>query len=172
MAKYTELYLDYAKGHNAPSSFSLIEGFEELFLKHFCDKEIGFETETLFEIKLDEKADLIMKDYADRISMLASAWTKFEMPAKVVYESSQDTSNIGAQVTNMRELPFNGIKAQPTTINESEASVNSSSRTYNRNESGYTASEAMQALQMLNGQVAHILQKCLSEFDDLFMKVY
>lgn len=173
MAKYTELYIDYVRsGHNAPSSFSLIQGFEDLFLQHFCDKELGFETEDLFEIKLEAKANLVMQDYADRISKIASAWAKFDQPAKTIYESTQDTSNLGEQVTNVRELPFDGLQAQPTTITQSDPTLNSSSRTFQRTEQGYTASENMQALQMLNGQVAHILEKCLSEFDSLFMKVY
>lgn len=173
MANYTELYIDYVKnGHNAPSSFSLIQGFEDLFLQKFCDREIGYETEALFEIKLDAKAKMVMQDYADRISKLASAWAKFDTPAKTIYESSQDTSNMGEQVTNVRELPFNSMQSEPTTITESEPTINSSSRTFQRSENGYSATENLQALQMLNGQVAHILEKCLAEFEGLFMKVY
>ena len=65
MAKYTELLTEYIEnGGTLPTAFSLITGFEDLFIRHFCNYEIGFETETLFAIKLEEKADLYMNLYA------------------------------------------------------------------------------------------------------------
>ena len=86
MAKYTELFAEYIeKGGQLPASFSLILGFGDLFKKHYCDKEIGFETELLFYMKLEEKADLYMQKYADRIALIASAWLDYNAPAKVHY---------------------------------------------------------------------------------------
>ena len=36
MAKYTELFAEYLeRGGTLPASFSLIEGFEEIFKKHY-----------------------------------------------------------------------------------------------------------------------------------------
>lgn len=57
MAKYTELFSEYLEGGGElPAAFSQIDGFEDLFIGHFIDKEIGFETEVLFTIKLETKA--------------------------------------------------------------------------------------------------------------------
>ena len=50
MAKYTTLLAEYLeRGGQLPASFALIDGFEDLFKKHYCDKELGFETDLLFQ---------------------------------------------------------------------------------------------------------------------------
>lgn len=143
MAKYTMLLAEYlAKGGALPSSFALIEGFEDLFIARFCDHEIGYETDDLFKIKLDLKAKLVMQTYADRISARVKYWAKVENPTKVYYEKTTiktnlgaqvksgidttnfgkkeatNTTNIGAQTNKTTELPFNDDEAEPNIINE------------------------------------------------------
>ena len=61
MAKYTTLLAEYLeRGGQLPASFALIDGFEDLFKKHYCDKELGFETDLLFFMKVDELADIYL----------------------------------------------------------------------------------------------------------------
>ena len=69
MAKYTELFAEYLEsGGELPAAFDEIVGFKDLFIGHFIDKEIGFETEVLFAIKLETNANLVIGVYADSIA--------------------------------------------------------------------------------------------------------
>lgn len=45
--------------------------FSDTFILHFCDKEIGFETEELFALKLEARARLILPPFIDKINTLA-----------------------------------------------------------------------------------------------------
>ena len=52
MSKYTETLVEFLEGGGSlPAAFAEIVGFEDLFVARYCDKEIGFETEALFQIK-------------------------------------------------------------------------------------------------------------------------
>lgn len=199
MAKYTELFSEYLeRGGQLPASFALIDGFEDLFKLHYCDKEIGFETEALFQMKLERTARINMPFYADRIRRLASAYYNFDVPAKVRYEiyngvmklgeqngrTTQD-DNLGEQNGTTTELPFDSATAAPSAKTHAEAVNNSGvgtshndertdtdEHTTEHRESGYTPDEAMKAVEFLNSQIEPLIQKLLDEFKRLFMQVY
>lgn len=152
MAKYTMLLAEYLeRGGQLPASFSLINGFTDLFKKHYCDKEIGFETELLFFMKLDEKADLYMQAYADKIQRLATAWNVFDAPVKTRYVvddrtfnagarketfgggarketlsagARKETLSAGAQHAETTELPFDSQNAEPNVLSDTDAYEN------------------------------------------------
>lgn len=85
MAKYTETLGDYLNsGHSLPAIFSQITDFDKYFLARYIDREIGFETETLFETKLEGKALLIIPLYKDRITALNTAITALGTPNKKI----------------------------------------------------------------------------------------
>ena len=68
MAFYTETLREYINnGNSLPESFGLIAqtgyDFNTLFFEHFADREIGFETEELFALKVKKVADLYIPDY-------------------------------------------------------------------------------------------------------------
>ena len=172
MAKYTMLLAEYlAKGGALPSSFALIEGFEDLFVAKYCDKEIGFETDALFAIKLDLKAKLVMQAYADRIAERAYYWAKVENPTKVYYEkttiktnlgeqrksgtdtsnygakSGTNTTNIGAQTNTTTELPFDANNAEPNTIVNNGARSDSVSSSENAHVDSVSSSETIDAVE-------------------------
>lgn len=199
MAKYTELLSEYLeRGGQLPASFALIDGFEDLFKLHYCDKEIGFETEALFQMKLERTARINMPFYADRIRRLASAYYNFDVPAKIRYEKTYGTTkigeqngsttqndNLGAQDGTTTELPFDSATAAPSAkthaeaVNNSgagtshaDAQINSDERMTEHRESGYTPDEAMKAVEFLNSQIEPLIQKLLDEFKRLFMQVY
>lgn len=199
MAKYTELFSEYLeKGGQLPASFALIDGFEDLFKLHYCDKELGFETEALFFMKLERTARINMPFYADRIRRLASAYYNFDVPAKVTYESfdevttlgEQDTSTtqndkLGEQNNTTTDLPFDSTSATPSAKTHSDQVNNSGSGTFhseetinkNRNErqhreSGFTPDEAMRSIEFLNSEVQPLIEKLLDEFKRLFIQVY
>lgn len=173
MAKYTELFAEYLEsGGELPAVFSTIEGFEDLFVAHYCDKEIGFETETLFAIKLEFYANIYVPKYAERITALATAWTNAANPTKVHYERYDTTVNAGAQRAQTTDLPFDATTATPSSVTASDAYTNSDARIINREESGVTVDEAYRVIDKLNDAVKPLVVKLLDEFSPCFMGVY
>lgn len=173
MAKYTMLLAEYLqKGGQLPASFALIDGFEDLFVARYCDHEIGFETDELFRIKLEYKADLIMQAYADKITTRAFYWTKANNPVKSYYEKTQTKFNAGATKSKTTELPIDSETAEPNLINTNDAFENNNLNEVWKNDEGETIDELMRMLDFLNKDVTTLVQKCLDEFKPLFMGVY
>lgn len=172
-AKYTELLYDYLEdGGSLPSSFELIEGFDDLFCMHYFDKEIGFETELIFAMKLQELADIYMQAYADKIALLANAWLGYDAPVKVHYTKEDITFNGGVQHSESTELPINSATAQPSMLNDVDAYENTNSREHTLEESGFTAEEAQKRIEFLTSKVNSLLVELLDVFKSCFMAVY
>lgn len=173
MAKYTETFAEYiASGYSLPAEFADIEGFEDLFKLHYCDKEIGFETEAIFAMKLQEKATLYIPLYVDRLARRATAYLGFDAPAKVRYESINGTITNGAQKGTTTELPFDSATAKPSVINNTDEFANEEERTREERETGNTPDEIIKKIEFLNKSVYSLVEALLKEFDGLFMKVY
>lgn len=173
MAKYTMLLAEYlARGGALPSSFALIQGFEDLFVAKYCDNEIGFETDQLFFIKLDLKASLIMQAYKDKIDARALYWAKVPNPTKVHYELATTNYDMGKQKIKTTELPFDSATAEPNMINENDAYHNEDEREVRHEDNGETLDDVMRMLDYLNKDVTTLIEKCLDEFKPLFMGVY
>ena len=173
MAKYTMTLADYlSKGGQLPASFDLIGGFENHFIGRYCDKEIGFETDALFEIKLEAKANLVMQAYKDKIDARALYWTKTTNPTKVHYEKATTQYNFGEQSNQTAELPFNAPTAQPNVVSKSNEYKNNDERELRVEDNGETLDDVLKMLDFLNKDVETLVEKCLNEFDNLFMKVY
>ena len=173
MAKYTMTLAEYlARGGALPSSFALIDGFENHFIGRYCDKEIGFETDALFSIKLEAKANLVMQAYKDRIDARTLYWAKVPNPTKVHYELTTTNYDMGKQKIKTTELPFDSAEAEPNLINENDAYHNKDEREARHEDNGETLDEVMRMLDFLNKDVTTLIEKCLNEFETLFMKVY
>ena len=101
MAKYTELLAEYLQsGGQLPAAFDTIDGFSDLFIGHFCDREIGFETPKLFEIKLETRANLVIPIYKERIDQLMQFDTMFNEPTKTSTRSgNEETTRSGNEET-------------------------------------------------------------------------
>lgn len=165
MAKYTELFAEYLEGGGElPAAFGEIDGFEDLFIGHFLDKEIGFETEELFAIKLETYANIVIPAYAERITALQTAISKLSNPQKV----RKTEVDGGEQNSQTWALPFNSTEADPNAKAHSDAIHNEDETT----ESGLTPDEAIRMVEKMEGQVYLIKEALLHEFDSLFMKVY
>lgn len=180
MAKYTELLADYLKNHDLPDDFALIGGFSDLFVATYVDREIGFETEALFCIKLAAKAAIVMPLYKARIDNLTAAWEDVANAEKVVAETTQeataDTLNVAAQKSTITELPLNTTSALPNTEQKADAYTNKSARNNSRNvtrtEGGVSKLEAYDIIDRLRKDVYNVLYYLLREFEPLFMGVY
>lgn len=173
MAKYTMLLAEYlARGGVLPSSFALIEGFESIFLGQYCDHEIGFETDELFKIKLEHKANMLIPLYVERIRLRAEYWTKAINPTKVRYERATTQYNMGAQRITTAELPFDAVEATPSVINKNDEYTNDDVRELRHEENGETLDEVIKMLDFLNKEVNDLVMKLLEDFKPLFMAVY
>ena len=161
-----------AKGGALPSSFALIEGFEDIFVARYCDHEIGFETDELFKIKLDLKASLVMQLYKDKIDARALYWAKVPNPTKVHYELATTLYNMGKQKNKTTELPFDASQAEPNLINENDPYSNDDKRESRYEDNGETLDDVIKMLDYLNKDTTTLIEKCLNEFKTLFMQVY
>lgn len=164
MAKYTETFAEYLEnGAELPAVFEEINGFTDLFIAHFCDKEIGFETENLFKIKLEASASIHIPFYKKKIELYENALLRLNNPEKEqtrVYES-------GVKNGSTTILPINSMNATPSQTSKTDAYVDTETVT-NR---GETPDEAIKRAEYINN-IKNIIEECLSRFDNLFMKVY
>lgn len=172
MAKYTELFSEYLEGGGElPSSFSLIENFDNLFKLRFYDHEIGFETETLFSMKLELTASIMIPLYKERIDMLAEAITGAKNPTRTFYEKYNTTINAGEQRGQTTELPIDSMTAEPNSISHSDAYTNTDERITNREE-GASINEKYYIVDKLNEKVKSLINNLLDEFNNCFMRIY
>ena len=173
MAKYTETLAEYLdKGGTLPTSFNLITGFEDLFKHYYCDKEIGFETELLFFMKLDMYAELNMQRYKDRIDRASAILTEFDDPTKTISDIQTDELDAGAQEGSTTELPFDSSTADPAVINRTNAYRKVATKRLTHTENGATDDEALRRVEFIHRKIDSILLQLLEEFKPCFMQVY
>lgn len=192
MAKYTELLNEYIEnGGELPAVFEQIANFEDLFIGRYCDCEIGFETPILFQIKLETRANLIIPQYVKRLSAFEEAEQLLIQPTKKRVKSGsityggEDTHTFTASdhIRKESELPFvSSTGTAPVTqqytnkgYTDTDTIKKGTTETYNNvtdTESGYTSSEAETLYKALKEPVRILLEDCLNEFKNLFMKVY
>lgn len=202
MAKYTELLAEYLEnGGQLPAVFEDIQGFKDLFIGEYIDKEIGFETDNLFSIKLEARAALVIPPYKQRISDLEAARENLSNPTKTRIKTGNITRDYGVQESAQNnivaernsataEQPFNVTETTPSAyVNPSSVSTDKGhtdkvevtskahqdKETYNEvkeTEEGFTSSEAEALFKSLESNIFIIKRQLLKEFSSLFMKVY
>ena len=170
MAKYTMLFNDYLKEGFEIPSFEEIDGFKEQFIAHFCDREIGIETPYLFATKLDARAKRVMPFYAKLVETQTRYLDLLKVPIKTHYFKEDIITNVGTQKNSVTELPIDATTANPSAVTDVGARADSSHREYEDKEEG--TNNINDILTALNSQVDNIIDKCLNEFDSLFMQVF
>ena len=178
MAKYTETFAEYLEGGGAlpSSSFSLIEGFEDLFKERFCGCELGFETEALFALKLDYKARAVMPPYAYKLRIVEKQLQALQnAPEKIRYE----TRNYGKQHSETKsdgsntDLPFDATTATPSSLSNANGSADADAHTDTAEyKDDLSADERLRVIEELSRKSSSIIEDCLDEFKPLFMGVY
>ena len=163
-AKYTEYLSDYLINNDLPTEFDEIQGFTELFIATYIDREIGFETESLFKIKLQATATDVIPLYKQRIELYKNAVASLSSPTKTFI----DKMDVSAKKMSNTELPLNVTSALPNNVQESDAYTDTTTRT----ESGLTNNEAFENVERLQKKVYNITNDLLNEFSTLFMEVY
>ena len=168
MAKYTELFAEYLEsGGELPAAFQDIEGFEDAFIQEYCDKEIGFETEALFYIKLEAKANIVIPLYKKKFDALDQALTQLGNPIKTRKRTFEGGERKGDETV----LPINSMSATPSSLSKTEKFTDVETIT----DEGDTVDEAIKKAEFIrnaDNEYWSIFYSCLKEFGDLFMKVY
>lgn len=164
MARYTQTLAEFIEdGGELPAVFEQIEGLKDAFFARYCDREIGFETPYLFQIKLAEYARLIVPLYKRKLDLL-----KAELDTFANGKRYDNTFEYGKTKTRLTELPIDDADAEPSSVSEGEAYTNKETRA----ESGDTATEKLARLSYLEGRVKNVLNELLEEFKPLFIVVY
>lgn len=173
MAKYTETFMEYLNNGNAfPDSFKVTKhdsggkSYEDYdaelcnrFFARYCDCEIGYETEELFKIKFEAIADAKIPLYRSAIAALVTSDSAIANPWKMT------TQENGSTRTTTTDLPFDASTSSPSAVVASDKVTNYTTT------KGWTFQEAV-AWSDWNEQIRDMIERLLSEFSDLFMKVY
>lgn len=170
MAFYTETLRDYLNhGNELPESFGLIAqtgyDFNAIFFEHFADREIGFETEELFALKVKKVADLYITEYVKIISNYNSVIEALKAKSK----KTESLTENGKITTRQFDLPISGITdgISPSGIGETEPTSTKTTATNDE-----SADELARKIDWLMGQEKNAIEQLLDKFERCFMQVF
>lgn len=196
--KYTELFTEYianngGAGNALPSLFDkvpsiTIDGevttFKDAFILNFCDREIGFEIEELFALKLESRAKLVLPFYINKLKQLAGI--DYINAKRTESETRAITGNItdSGKDTNTRFKGENPLIDTDLTFNAkavSEQEKNEVGYGKNTNTTGsenvtreFTDSgiEARDLYERILKDTMNVWDEIFKKFDSLFMQVW
>ena len=170
MAFYTETLREYLNnGNELPESFGLIArtgyDFNTLFYEYYADREIGFETEELFALKVKKIADLYIPEYVKIIENYNSVIEALKAKTK----KAESLTENGKITTRQFDLPIAGETTgiNPSGIGETEPTNNKTTTT---NEE--SADELTRKIDWLLGQEKNAIEQLLEKFERCFMQVF
>ena len=158
--------------------------FKDAFILNFCDREIGFETEELFALKLESRAELVLPFYINKLKQLASI--DYINAKRTESETRATTGNItdGGKDTNTRFKGENPMIDTSLTFNAkavTEQETNEIGYGKNTNTTGsenvtreYTDSgiEARDLYERVLNDTMNVWNEIFKKFDSLFMQVW
>ena len=161
-----------------------ITTFKDAFILNFCDREIGFETEELFALKLESRAELVLPFYISKLKQLASI--DYMNAKRTESETRTTTGNItdGGKDTNTRFKGENPLIDTSLTFNAkavTEQETNEIGYGKNTNTTGsenvtreYTDSgiEARDLYERVLNDTMNVWNEIFKKFDSLFMQVW
>lgn len=166
--------------------------FSDTFILHFCDKEIGFETEALFALKLEARARLILPPFIEKINTLSKISIDTAGEKEEISHSGQDkTNDIVSRTTTTSNLSTNydlpdsgatGEEPIPDYASEqnknrgtiSESGSPSSTTTYGRKITTIRNSSKLDTqtlIERIETETYNIWEEIFKKFDCLFMGV-
>ena len=197
-AEHTEFFTEYIANNGGaenalPSLFDKVPNitiddevttFKDAFILNFCDREIGFETEELFALKLESRAKLVLPFYITKLKQLASI--DYINAKRTESETRTTTGNItdGGKDTNTRFKGENPLIDTSLTFNAkavSEQETNEIGYGKNTNTTGsenvtreYTDSgiEARDLYERVLNDTMNVWNEIFKKFDSLFMQVW
>lgn len=195
---HTELFTQYIANNGGaenalPSLFDKVPNitidneittFKDAFILNFCDREIGFETEELFALKLESRAKLVLPFYINKLKQLASI--DYINAKRTESEKRTNTGNItdGGKDTNTRFKGENPLIDTSLTFNAkavTEQETNEIGYGKNTNTTGsenvtreYTDSgiEARDLYERVLNDTMNVWHEIFKKFDSLFMQVW
>ena len=158
--------------------------FKDAFILNFCDREIGFETEELFALKLESRAELVLPFYINKLKQLASI--DYINAKRTESETRTTTGNItdGGKDTNTRfkgenplidtSLAFNAKAVTEQEINEIGYGKNTNTTGSENVTREYTDSgiEARDLYERVLNDTMNVWNEIFKKFDSLFMQVW
>lgn len=197
-AEHTEFFSEYIANNGGaenalPSLFDKVPNitiddevttFKDAFILNFCDREIGFETEELFALKLESRAKLVLPFYITKLNQLASI--DYINAKRTESETRTSTGNItdGGKDTNTRFKGENPLIDTSLTFNAkavTEQETNEIGYGKNTNTTGsenvtreYTDSgiEARDLYERVLNDTMNVWNEIFKKFDSLFMQVW
>lgn len=170
MAFYTETLREYLNhGNELPESFGLIArtgyDFNTLFYEYYADREIGFETEELFALKVKKIADLYIPEYVKIIENYESVIEALKAKSK----KTESLTENGKITTRQFDLPIAGATEgiNPSGIGETEPTSNKTTTTNDE-----SADELTRKIDWLLGQEKNAIEQLLEKFERCFMQVF
>lgn len=170
MAFYTETLREYINnGNSLPESFGLIVqtgyDFNTIFFEHFADREIGFETEELFALKVKKIADLYIPEYVKIIENYDSVIEALKAKSK----KTESLTENGKITTRQFDLPIAGNTdgINPSGIGETEPTSTKTTATNDE-----SADELTRKIDWLMGQEKNAIEQLLEKFERCFMQVF
>ena len=170
MAFYTETLREYVqRGNEFPESFRLLNragyDFSTIFYEHYADREIGFETEELFALKVKKIADLYIPQYVNIVENYDSVIEALKAKSK----KSESLTENGKITTRQFDLPIAGETQgiNPSGIGETEPT---SAKTTTTNDE--SADELARKIDWLLGQEKNAIEQLLDKFERCFMQVF
>lgn len=196
--KYTELFTEYIANNGGaenalPSLFDKVPNlttdgevttFKDAFILNFCDREIGFETEELFALKLESRAKLVLPFYINKLKQLSGI--DYINAKRTESETRAITGNItdSGKDTNTRFKGENPLIDTDLTFNAkavSEQEKNEVGYGKNTNTTGnenvtreFTDSgiEARDLYERVLKDTMNVWNEIFKKFDSLFMQVW
>lgn len=195
---HTELFTQYIANNGGaenalPSLFDKVPNitiddevttFKDAFILNFCEREIGFETEELFALKLESRAKLVLPFYIDKLKQLASI--DYINAKRTETEKRTNTGNIidSGKDTNTRfkgenplidtSLSFNAKAVSEQEQNEIGYGKNTNTTGSENVTREYTDSgiEARDLYERVLNDTMNVWNEIFKKFDSLFMQVW
>lgn len=197
-AEHTEFFTEYIANNGGaenalPTLFDKVPSitiddevttFKDAFILNFCDREIGFETEELFALKLESRAKLVLPFYINKLNQLASI--DYINAKRTESETRTSTGNItdGGKDTNTRFKGENPLIDTTLTFNAkavSEQETNEIGYGKNTNTTGsenvtreYTDGdiEERNLYERVLNDTMNVWHEIFKKFESLFMQVW
>lgn len=195
---HTELFTQYIANNGGaenalPSLFDKVPNitiddevttFKDAFILNFCEREIGFETEELFALKLESRAKLVLPFYISKLNQLASIDYINAKRTESEKRSHTGYTTNGGKDTNTRfkgenplidtSLTFNAKAVTEQEKNEIGYGMNSTSNGSEDVMREYTDSgiEARDLYERVLNDTMNVWNEIFKKFDSLFMQVW
>lgn len=158
--------------------------FKDAFILNFCDREIGFETEELFALKLESRAKLVLPFYINKLKQLANI--DYINAKRTETEKRTNTGNItdNGKDTNTRFKGENPLTDTTLTFNAKAVTEQETSEIgygKNTNTTGsenvtreYTDNnlEVRDLYERVLNDTKNVWNEIFAKFDSLFMQVW